>query len=360
VHLNEVVFFLDESGRYVDAVRQAKWNAEALEHAGFRDVAARTLIAACSSAGKLLQGPERDRYFLVYLDCSELLGARLRQLPGLREELADWVEPTWRNSLGMWEHFAQAGQTRLAVRAYHCVKAWDPNAASADWDLLVNAYHPINIRALQSLASLGQLRRKATVLISSKDHVHISVVTERSARDVASSAQNPRSIYCLYPIESLQNPSSTTAATCFVGGTAVFPLEEGAQVAVVGNWASGIATNNSGTFLYRDVWGSKLFPYKIDIAMEPGLVPIHMAWNGEPKHLVGTQVTLAQLGFRLRLATSNSPLSDVCGLGKLEVYYIKDLEAWQALRNMDLFKQGAMGFIEFFMLTHLLFRKKTS
>lgn len=274
VHLNELVEWYYEVGLYSKAVRQALANAASLQRAQLPDTATRTYALASECALQAYNSSRKMHFLGAFLDCSQQIGRALRLHPNLRGELGDIVEHVWENTQSLLKQLGDRGERALALKAYMSAKAWDPTLEDPAWELLANALHPLNKKAIRTLATNGAYLREATLTIGS----NLSVIVEKTTRrEDGRSAQLkgaiPETVYGYWPCYPKARPLSLGGAKV-AAGSAVYSLRDGESITIREELFDALRAGGSDTFFYQQLWGSRLIPYRLVISLAKGLVPL--------------------------------------------------------------------------------------
>lgn len=281
VHLNESVDLYYEKKKYSEAATQACINAASLEASNLLNVATRTYGFAGECALQAYGVSHRKTFLSLFLECSQEVGGALRSSPNLFKELelGGWTETTWENTLSLWQQLADKNERVLALQAYKSVKAWEPHRKDNIWELLANAYHLRNMEAVQSLAVNGALQRRANLSIGMDMQIAVDRTTAR--RDLVIGAERatlaPDIVYGYQPLYDSTSRSLLHEGNVeFVAGGAVYTLRDGESITIREEDVQVLKTDGQGTFLYQEVWGSRLIPYELSIDLAQGLIPLEL------------------------------------------------------------------------------------
>lgn len=275
VHLNDLVSWYYEEDSYIHALKQAIVNAASFKKAQLPDVAARTYMLACDCALRAYTLHYNQRFLRDFLDCSQKFGEIFLLNSNIRKELDDKIDYVRETLESLWKQFANKGERELALQAYRILKVWDSKYKEPGWELLDYAYHPRNVEAIQTLAMNGGLIRNIFVNIDTDMRVTVEQTIERNDNNYRSEFQAslPGTVYSYWPLYD-QTSALSLGGADVVAGTAVYSLRDGELKAIREKHPRALRTDGKATFLFQEIWGSRLFSYNVTILLAPGLIPI--------------------------------------------------------------------------------------
>lgn len=283
VHLNELPSYYHAKRDYVRAASRAMTNAELLERAHLYESAARSYGFAAQVAARAYDARRSARHLVTFLDCSQRLARLLRSRTYIGAVLGDFPQQLAQDTESLWRQFADRHDIHMALRAYAAKKSWD-GREEPDWEMLSYAYHPRNLATVRAMAHEGVLRREARVGIRPDSGVSVEVSTLRQgAANAPDGSVYPDVVFgsILVGDRTVINVGGVTDWH-HVAGALVFQLRDREGFTFQVRQPLDILIPVDQVFAYRDVWRSRLIPYRLEISLSPGLVPIPQAVRVQP------------------------------------------------------------------------------
>jgi len=283
VHMSELPTYYYDSRDYVRAASRAMTNAELLERAHLYESAARSYGFAAQVAARAYDAHRSTRNLVTFLDCSQRLARLLRSRTYIGAVLGDFPQRLAQDTKSLWKQFGDRHEIYMALRAYAAKKSWD-GREEPDWEMLSYAYHPRNLAAVRTMAHEGVLRREARVGIRPDSGVSVEVSTLRQDAATATDVSSyPDVVFGSILVGDL-TVTSVRGVTDWhhVAGALVFQLRDREGFTFEVRQPLDVLIPVDQVFAYRDVWGSRLIPYRLEISLAPGLVPIPEAVRVQP------------------------------------------------------------------------------
>lgn len=264
-----------ERGRRTEAYDEALRVAPLLESAQLSESAQRALALAAHAAQIAYEHRAVSEHLSAFLAASQDLG-RLAQRSSIQnEEHAAVLAHIHENTQHIWQQTDQAGDRALAVAAYRALKAWDTNLAAPPWELLLSATHPLNREAVRNEAKSGALRRQGHVYLGPAASYAVELVTSRGS--VFDTQRRPsRELYCYVPV---QGELQESAGVFALAGCAVFSLRMNEVVRTRERGGAIVVPVQPDLFLYQEEWGSRIFPYRVEIHFGRSGLPVMMDYR---------------------------------------------------------------------------------
>ena len=316
VHLNEVLEYYVRLASYELAAVRALDNGQLLEQTGLPDVALKTYSIAADCALRA-SGGRRKRFLSLFFDSSKRIARLVSKHPNAEGNAPPAVTLTRDNTQSLWWQLSERGDRRMALEAYEALKVWPPRTNLPEWEDLGYALHPKNDGVVKVLCTAGLLRRDAMIEIVGEQGARVTVTTvrgEKPGQTSISIGSVPDQVFMYWP---LRRKSSTTLprGSKPVARTAVFRLGWAERAVVSETTQEGVRTDDKGTFVYEEVWGSKTIPYSVTLTCARGMVPTHFDFRtiDGPR----PSATVAFVGGRISMLFRSTDAARPCWLGTL-------------------------------------------
>jgi CHAT domain-containing protein len=243
-----------------------------------------SVLRECGRAWEAAWSVGRDRKFQAFREFEACFDASMELATSVSASIGVTYEFPITVALGLvaqncrtaWEYWTKEHRISLAVPAYRAYTMWEPSERLEDWDAVVSAYRPENMKQVRDLARGNLLPREFEIRVD--DSLRVSITTTVSQNTTESQTVGPADCIPLEIALPVDDPEFTSSSANFVYcrgiGLVVISLRPGESFRVTEQLTSSVRVLEDDTYLIGRTWGSSLFSHLLTIRLHPDFVPI--------------------------------------------------------------------------------------